>query len=783
MAAMTDARAKDFLRSIVDEDLAAGRHQRIATRFPPEPNGYLHIGHAKAICVDFGIARDYGGTCNLRYDDTNPTKEEVEYVESIERDVRWLGFAPDRVLYASDYFEEMYRLAEGLITRGLAYVDESTDDEIKALRGSLTEPGRPSRWRDLPADHHLARFREMRAGGLADGACVLRAKIELDAANMKMRDPLLYRIRHAHHHRTGDAWCIYPMYDYAHPLSDALEGISHSICTLEFENNRELYDWVIAATGVAPRADLIGDRAPSPTPPRQYEFARLVLEYTMMSKRKLLKLVQDGVVAGWDDPRMPTLAGMRRRGFTPEAIRSFCDLVGVAKNNSTVDVGKLEYAVRDDLNARAPRLLGVLRPLPLTLTNVTAASIVTGPLFPEDIDPTGARGRRELPLDRELVIEADDFAEAPPAGWKRLAPGRVVRLRHAGCVRCDEVIKDASGAVVELRGTLLPEPVTEKVAGVIHWVSASRGVRCEVRLYDRLFNAAKPDAADDVTTVLNPKSLEVVTTAIVEPAVVARAKAPIQLERVGYFIADEVDSRPDALVLNRVITLRDSWTVEASATLTIQATLTTKASRSATRPDKKSGREYRDEARRRNPAMAEAYESQRAWLGDEAADLIHGSEGRSRYFDRAASDRSRALAKAIASWMINEVPRFVPSDVDLDMVGQSLLPPEHLATLVQLVEDKAITRVQAKELLPEIVAGNDPVALVDARGMRQVATADDLAPIIAAVLAANPAKVAEYRGGKAGLLGFFVGQVMKASGGKANPASVNQLVAAALAAG
>ena len=776
MAAMTDARAKDFLRSIVDEDLAAGRHQRIATRFPPEPNGYLHIGHAKAICVDFGIARDYGGTCNLRYDDTNPTKEEVEYVESIERDVRWLGFAPDRVLYASDYFEEMYRLAEGLITRGLAYVDESTDDEIKALRGSLTEPGRPSRWRDLPADHHLARFREMRAGGLADGACVLRAKIELDAANMKMRDPLLYRIRHAHHHRTGDAWCIYPMYDYAHPLSDALEGISHSICTLEFENNRELYDWVIAATGVAPRADLIGDRAPSPTPPRQYEFARLVLEYTMMSKRKLLKLVQDGVVAGWDDPRMPTLAGMRRRGFTPEAIRSFCDLVGVAKNNSTVDVGKLEYAVRDDLNARAPRLLGVLRPLPLTLTNVTAASIVTGPLFPEDIDPTGARGRRELPLDRELVIEADDFAEAPPAGWKRLAPGRVVRLRHAGCVRCDEVIKDASGAVVELRGTLLPEPVTEKVAGVIHWVSASRGVRCEVRLYDRLFNAAKPDAADDVTTVLNPKSLEVVTTAIVEPAVVARAKAPIQLERVGYFIADEVDSRPDALVLNRVITLRDSWATGAAEAAPVVAK---KSARSATRPDRKSAREYRDEARRRDEVLAARHAAAVDVIGADAADLLHGDRASSDFTDAAIAAAPTA-AKAIARWLVNEVPRVVGDD-DL---GATALTPGALAALVGLCEAGTITAAVGKELLAELAAqGGDPVALVDARGLRQVAAADDLAPIIASVLAANPAKVAEYRGGKAGLLGFFVGQVMKASGGKANPASVNQLVAAALAAG
>jgi glutaminyl-tRNA synthetase len=774
-------RAKDFLRAIVEDDRATGRHQQIATRFPPEPNGYLHIGHAKAICVDFGIARDYGGTCNLRYDDTNPTKEDVEYVESIERDVRWLGFAPDRVLYASDYFEEMYRLAEGLVERGLAYVDESTDEEIKALRGSLTEPGRPSAWRDLPPAHHLARLREMRAGALPDGACVLRAKIDLAASNMKMRDPLLYRIRHAHHHRTGDAWCIYPMYDYAHPLSDALEGITHSICTLEFENNRELYDWVIAKTGVMPRAELLGDRPPAPTPPRQYEFARLVLEYTMMSKRKLLKLVEDGVVTGWDDPRMPTLAGMRRRGFTPEAIRNFCDLVGVAKNNSMVDVGKLEYAVRDDLNGRAPRLLGVLRPLPLTLTNVDAASLVTAPLYPEELDPDGTRGTRVVPLDRELVIERDDFAIDPPAGWKRLAPGRVVRLRHAGCVRCDEVVTDAAGEVIGLRGTLLAEPVTDKVAGVIHWVSASRGVTCEVRLYDRLFAVARPDAAEDVTTVLNPRSLEVVAGAVVEPAVVAAAGSPIQLERVGYFVADRVDSRPDALVLNRVITLRDTWAkaeaVEAP-TATAEGTFKTKASRAATRPAKKSGAEQRAIARERDAELAARYTAAVDAVGAADADLLHGDRATSD-FATAALALAPARAKAIARWLVNEVPRAV-GDAELP---DTALTPAALVGLVELVETGAITAAVGKELLAELTErGGDPAALVEARGLRQVAGEGDLAPIIASVLAANPAKVAEYRGGRAGLLGFFVGQVMKASGGKANPATVNQLVTAALAA-
>ncbi|MEZ4404206.1 MAG: glutamine--tRNA ligase/YqeY domain fusion protein [Kofleriaceae bacterium] len=779
---MTDARPKDFLRTIVDEDLAAGRHQQVATRFPPEPNGYLHIGHAKAICVDFGIAREYGGTCNLRFDDTNPTKEDVEYVEAIERDVRWLGFAPDRILFASDYFEDLYQLAEGLIERGLAYVDDHDEEQIRAHRGSLTEPGRPSPWRGRTVEENLARFRAMRAGELPDGACVLRAKIDLAAANMKMRDPLLYRIRHAHHHRTGDAWCIYPMYDYAHPLSDALEGITHSLCTLEFENNRELYDWVIAATGVTARADLVGGR-PVAGPPHQYEFARLVLEYTMMSKRKLLRLVEDGVVTGWDDPRMPTLAGMRRRGFTPEAIRELCDLVGVAKNNSTVDVGKLEYAVRSDLNGRAPRLLGVVRPLAVTLTNVEAASLVEAPLFPEDIDPTGARGTRQIPFDKHLYIEQEDFAEVAPDGWKRLAPGRVVRLRHAGLIRCDEVVKDAAGAVVELRCSVVDDG---KVAGVLHWVSATRGVTCEVRLYDRLFTTVKPDAAEDITEVVNPASLEVVTGAVVEPAVVAAAGTPIQLERVGYFVADCVDSRPDALVLNRVITLRDTIRAHLAATLapaTLEATaeVKTKASRAATRPPKKSGAEQRAIARERDAELAARYAGAVETLGADTADLIHGDRDSSDFFE-ACRAAAPFRAELVARWMVNELPR-VAGDADL---AETALTPAALTALIGLVEDRAITAAVAKDLLPELVAdGGDPVALVDARGLRQVsgdAAAAALTPIIAEVLSKHAGKLAEYRGGKTGLLGFFVGQVMKASGGKASPAAVNAAVAAALAA-
>ncbi len=774
----TDApRSKDFLRTIVDEDLAARRHQHVATRFPPEPNGYLHIGHAKAICVDFGIAAEYGGTCNLRYDDTNPTKEEVEYVDAIERDVRWLGFAPAQVLFASDYFEEMYRLAVRLIEKGLAFVDDLDDEEIKLYRGSLSEPGKPSPWRARTVADNLDLFARMRAGEFLDGARVLRAKLDLTAANMKMRDPLLYRIRHAHHHRTGDAWCIYPMYDFAHPLSDAFEGISHSICTLEFENNRELYDWVIAATEAAPLPHLLAGR-PVGGPPRQYEFARLVLDYTMMSKRKLLRLVQDGLVDGWDDPRMPTLTGMRRRGFTPEAIRAFCELIGVAKNNSTVDVGKLEYAVRDDLNRRAPRMMGVLRPLEVTLTGATATTI-TAPLYPADV---GGEGTREVPFDEVLYIEQDDFAEEPPAGFNRLAPGRVVRLRHAGCIRCDEVIKD-DDRVVGLRATLLPEtmagknPEGEKVWGVIHWVSAARGVPCEARLYDRLFTVPRPDTVEDVSTVLNPRSLEVVRGAVVEPHVVGlEAGTRFQLERVGYFIADAVDSWPDRLVLNRVITLRDVWDKTAGAEA-VAAAPAGKSARSRTRPVAKSERERRTIARERDGELAaQMARYLELGLSTDDADLLTADRATSDYYD-AARAAAPPRAKAIARWMINELPREL-GDAAPD---SSALTPAALAALAGLVEDGAITAAAGKELLAELCArGGDPAALVATRGLAQVSSADALGPVVTEVLAKHASKVAEYRGGKTGLLGFFVGQVMKASGGKANPATVNDLVARAL---
>ncbi len=486
----TGTGSRDFIREIVEEDLRTGRHGgRVVTRFPPEPNGYLHIGHAKSICLNFGLAEEYGGQCYLRFDDTNPLTEAVEYVESIIRDVTWLGFSfGDQPLYASDYFEEMYGLAEALVLAGEAYVDHLSEDEIRAYRGSLTEPGRPSPYRKRSVEENSELLQQMRAGDLADGSCVLRAKIDLGAANMKMRDPLLYRIRHAHHHRTGDAWPIYPMYDWAHPISDAIEGVTHSLCTLEFENNRELYDWVIEHTGVARRHGF--ER------PQQYEFARLNLEYTVLSKRRLLALVEEGHVDGWDDPRMPTIAAIRRRGISPQAVRAFADLVGVAKVNSTVDIDKLDFCVRDDLNWTAPRVLGVLRPLPVTITSWPEGTIehMTGPYFPPDV---GKPGQRTIPFERQILIERDDFSLDPPAGYQRLAPGRTVRLRHGPCITYDEIVTEGED-VVELRchhvaDSVGKNPPGVKVWGVIHWVPADKSIPAEVRLYDRLYLAAQPE--------------------------------------------------------------------------------------------------------------------------------------------------------------------------------------------------------------------------------------------------------------------------------------------------
>ena len=549
------ARPLDFIREIVAGDLRAGRHGRAHTRFPPEPNGYLHIGHAKSICLNFGVAEEFGGICNLRFDDTNPTKEDTEYVESIQQDVRWLGFDwAERVYYASDYFEQMYTFAEQLIRDGHAYVDSLTADEIRDYRGTLTEPGRNSPHRSRPAAESLDLFRRMRAGEFPDGTHVLRAAIDMASPNINMRDPTLYRIRHASHHRTGDAWPIYPTYDYAHPLSDAIEGITHSLCTLEFEDHRPLYDWVVD--------HILRDSAFS-SRPRQIEFARLNLNYTVMSKRKLLALVEQKLVSGWDDPRMPTIAGIRRRGYTPEAVRDFCARIGVAKKENVIDVALLEHTVREDLNRHAHRALAVLRPLKVVIENLPEGRIdqVSAVNNPED---PGA-GTRAVPFSREIFIEREDFMEVPAKKFFRLSPGAEVRLRYAYILKCEAIVKDAAGEIAEIRGSIDSESLSgasasRRVKGTIHWVSAAHAVDAEVRLYDRLFQSEDPAGGGrDPLSDLNPRSLEVLSHSKVEPALASATHgARFQFERLGYFCVDP-DSTPARPVFNRTVTLKDSW--------------------------------------------------------------------------------------------------------------------------------------------------------------------------------------------------------------------------------
>ena len=557
MTTTESSRATDFIRAIVEEDSRTGKWGgRVVTRFPPEPNGYLHIGHAKSICLNFGIAAENdGGVCHLRFDDTNPSKEEVEYIESIQEDVRWLGFDwGENRFYASDYFEGLYDYAVQLIKAGKAYVCDLSQDEMRQYRGTLTEPGRESPHRNRSAEENLDLFGRMRAGEFADGSRVLRAKIDMTSGNLNMRDPVLYRILTATHHRTGDKWCIYPMYDYTHCLSDSIEGITHSICTLEFEDHRPLYDWVLDELSVYH--------------PQQIEFARLNLTYTVMSKRKLLELVEGGHVSGWDDPRMPTLSGLRRRGYTPEAIRKFCERIGVAKRDSTVDMALLEHTLREDLNKSAPRVMAVLRPLRVVIENYPEDQVEELDCVNNPEDP--GMGTRKVPFSRVLYIEEEDFREDPPKKFYRLAPGREVRLRYAFFIKCVDVVKDEkTGEVIELRCTYDPEtrggdaPDGRKVKATLHWVSAAQAVEAEVRLYDHLFT--KPDPMEDKDGTdfkahLNPNSLVTLTSCRVEPSLKgASGGSRFQFERQGYFCVDARDTRPEALVFNRTVTLRDTW--------------------------------------------------------------------------------------------------------------------------------------------------------------------------------------------------------------------------------
>lgn len=770
--------SRDFIRQIIDGDLGSGRHRSVTTRFPPEPNGYLHIGHAKAIVLNFGIAEEYGGRCNLRFDDTNPLKEEERYVGSIVDDVRWLGgdFG-DKPLFASDYFEQMYRFAEWLVQTGHAYVDSQSEKEIRANRGTVTEPGTPSPFRERSAEESLRLLRRMKAGDFPDGAHVLRARIDMAANNMLLRDPLLYRIRHTTHHRTGDAWSVYPMYDFAHTIEDAIEGVTHSLCTLEFEVHRPLYDWV--AEGWVEFVESEGGR---PARPRQYEFARLELDHTVLSKRKLGALVSEGYVSGWDDPRMPTLAGLRRRGVTPEAIRSFCELIGVSKANTRIDSGKLEYAVRDDLNRRAPRYMAVIDPVKVVITNYPegASETFDAPLWPRDVP---REGTRPLPFSRELFIDRSDFREDPPKGFHRLQPGGEVRLRYGYVIRCDQVVRGAEGEVSELRCAYLPEtrgggsPGGRAVKGTIHWVSAAHAAPVEVRLYDRLFRVADPEAEGaDPRERLNPESLVVAAGAVAEPAVAGLAPGShLQLERLGYFFTDPVDWAPGRPVLNRTVTLRDSWAARELAAPKRRAAMSKGGDGEQTEPERRQASQPKArQEQERSPeleALRRRFETELR-LDPRDAEVLTRDRATASFFEAAVE--AGAPPQLAANWMVHELPRELAerSATELPFGGREL------AALVRLVADGSLSSTGGRRVLAELVArGGDPGEIVEQQGLRQVNDEEELTRLVDEALASHPGKVKEYRDGRTGLLGFFVGRVMHASGGSANPRVVKDLLA------
>ncbi len=746
---------RDFLRTIISKDLEAGTHGgRVVTRFPPEPNGYLHIGHAKSICLNFGVAKEHGGVAHLRFDDTNPLTEDIEFVRSIQDDIRWLGFDwGDHLYFASDYFERLYGYATELVRKGLAYVDSQDEAEIREARGTVTEPGRDSPNRDRSVDENLDLLERMRLGDFPDGAHVLRAKIDMGSPNMIMRDPILYRILRAHHYRQGDAWCIYPLYDFAHCLEDSIEGITHSFCTLEFENNREIYDWLL-------------DNLDVPRPqPRQYEFARLNLEYTLLSKRRLL----------WDDPRMPTVAGMRRRGVPPGAVRVFCDMIGVAKANSRVDIGKLEYAIRDDLNQTARRVMAVLHPLKLVITNYPRGQIeqLEAPYFPHDV---GKEGARTLPFSGELLIERADFAEVPPKGFYRLSPGVEVRLRYGYVVKCTNVVKDDEGEVVEVHCSYDPDtqggntPDGRKIRGTLHWVSAAESLPAEVRIYDRLFRVPDPDEVSEGETFLanlNPDSLQLLSESRVEPSLADAAPGTsFQFERQGYFVTDS-DATDGRLVFNRTVTLRDSW-----ARSHTPDTTDADAKRVSRETRSDSATAVLQDHRPSDAALAAVFDR---LVGanvpeTDAGVLTRAPEALALF---AAALEAHDNARLVATWVVNEVPRAAEG------VALSALPfsGADLGGLLGLIAEGVVSSRSAREVLAVMgERGGDPAAIVTELGLTQLDDVAALITLVEGVLQAFPDKVAAYQEGKKGLIGFFVGQAVRESDGKGDPKVVKDLL-------
>jgi glutaminyl-tRNA synthetase len=743
-------KSKDFLRRIVEEDLKSGKYQEIVTRFPPEPNGFPHIGHAKSITINFGIAKDYEGHCNLRMDDTNPTTEDTQYVEALKSAVEWLGFEwDDSVRYTSDYFPKLYEYAIELIKMGKAYVDSLPEDEIREYRGTVTQAGKRSKYADRSVEENLDLLERMKNGEFKEGEHILRAKIDMSASNMKMRDPLMYRIRHAHHFRTGDEWAIYPMYDFAHCLSDYIEGVTHSICTLEFENNRDIYNWVLDTLGLEPPR------------PYQHEFARLGINYTVMSKRKLLELVEGGQVSGWDDPRLPTIAGYKRRGYTPESILNFCEGIGIAKANSMVDVAQLEFAIRDDLNTKVPRVMCVMHPLKVSITNYEGSEEIEASYYPHDVPKEGSR---KLPFSKEIYIDQSDFSQNPEKGYFRLTPEQPVRLKYAYIITCKEVIKDTNGNIVEIKAEYYPDSKSGqdtsgiKVKSAIQWVEANKAKPVEVRLYDRLFVNEAPEGVED----LNPNSLKVIKTALLEPAVITeKPDERFQFEREGYFYADPVDYTDAAPVFNKIVGLKESSSKKK------------KAPQPAGKQQEKKVQIEGDVVPMSNEeqALFDNY-TNKLELNSEVANTLARDAKLSAFYAEALTELNSPVG--IANIVTNDVAR----ELKQAEVSELKFTAKQIAQLVKMVNDETISSKIAKQVFEEMVkSGEKPTEIVEAKGLVQISDPAIILPMIDEVIAKNPENVEKFRAGNTKLLGFFVGQVLKATKGKGNPKVVNALVA------
>ena len=742
--------SKDFLRTIVEEDLKSGKYKEVITRFPPEPNGFPHIGHAKSICINFGIASDYKGHCNLRMDDTNPTKEDTKYVEALKDAVQWLGFDwGENVHFTSNYFPKIYSYAIELIKMGKAYVDSIDEEEMREYRGTVTTAGKRSEYADRTIEENLDLFEKMKNGKFKDGEHVLRAKIDMSAANMKMRDPLLYRIRHAHHFRTADEWNIYPMYDFAHCLSDYIESVSHSICTLEFENNRDIYNWVL---------DTLGLELPRPF---QHEFARLGINYTVMSKRKLLELVDGGQVSGWDDPRMPTIAGYKRRGYTKESILNFCDQIGIAKANSMVDVAQLEFCIRDDLNKKVPRVLCVLDPLKVTIENYEGTEEIDSPYYPHDVPKEGSR---KVPFSKNIYIERDDFMENPEKGYFRLTPTQPVRLRHGFIITCKEVIKDTEGNITEIKAEYHPNSKSGsdtsgiKVKSAIQWVSEKEAKKVEVRIYDRLYASEAPEGLED----LNTNSLQVIKNALIEPAVITdKPDERFQFERQGYFYADPIDYTDEKPVFNKIVGLKDSWAKKTKIEEPIQKT----------EPKKTQVIGTEVAMSEEQKALFEKYTSELK-LNNEVANILARDEKLSSFYEETLLELNSPIG--LANIVVTEVARELKEKEDSELKFTA----SQIAQLVKMIDEKIISSKIAKQVFEEMLkSGENPTKIVEDKGLIQISDPSVISPIIDEIIAKNPDNVEKFKSGNTKLLGFFVGQVLKATSGKANPQVINKLVA------